>query len=77
MTSKKRVYRVEYTVKNTGRTADEIRKFIKDKMSIECFVAVHPNRVKVTFSSAVPESALEILDEYISEQMEGKRIVTL
>ena len=72
----KKYMRVEYSVKNVGKTADDVRQYINDKLGTECFVALHPNRLKITFSSPVPEEGLKIVDQYVTEEMDGTRVVT-
>jgi len=72
----KKYMRVEYSVKNVGKTADEVRQYVIDKLGIECFVALHPNRLKITFSSPIPEEGLEIIDQYVIEEFDGTRVVT-
>jgi len=68
--------RVEYSIKNVGKTADDVRQYVIDKLGIECFVALHPNRLKITFSSPVPEEGLKIIDQYVVEEFDGTRVVT-
>lgn len=67
--------RVEYSVKNVGKTADEVREYIKEKLGIECFVALHPNRLKITFSSPIPEEGLKLVDKYVTEELDGNRVI--
>jgi len=71
----KKYMRVEYSVKDVGKTADDVRQYINDKLGIECFVALHPNRLKITFSSPVPEEGLKIVDQYVTEELDGTRVV--
>jgi len=71
----KKYMRVEYSVKNVGKTADDVRQYINDKLGIECFVALHPNRLKITFSSPIPDKGIKIIDDYVKEEMDGTRVV--
>jgi len=72
-----KVVRIEYSVRNTGVTADDIRDFVRNALGVDCFVAIHPGRVKIVLSSPVPESALETIDSYLKEHMDGVRVVTM
>ncbi|RLC80664.1 MAG: hypothetical protein DRJ03_21270 [Chloroflexi bacterium] len=65
---------VEYTIKKTGKTADEIREKIRSELAVDCFVELHPNRLKVHLSSEIPREGVRILDKIIEENLDGRRI---
>ena len=69
--------RIEYTIKDTGINAKRIREFIKQTYKVDAFVARYPGRLKIIVSDGISSKKIDKLDNYIKEQMDGKRVVAV
>ncbi|RLF43610.1 MAG: hypothetical protein DRN17_06050 [Thermoplasmata archaeon] len=69
--------RIEYSIKNTGINAEKVREFIRQTYKVDAFVTVYPGRLKIIVSDGISSKKIDKLDNYIREQMDGKRVVAV
>jgi len=65
---------LQYRIKDTGKTADDVRKAVIDITKAECYVEVHPGLLRIRFAADIKAEQIKAVDEYVKTEFDGVRI---